>query len=353
MERWAKTALVALVLGGGVAAGLTIGRTFDSARRTPEPPATLVTLQDSFAAVAAFAGPSVVHITTQVGATGDPWQRQGVGSGVIVSGEGHILTNHHVVDSGGERLQLLVRLGDGRDFPARVVGTDSETDLALLKIKAPADNPPAPIMFADSEKIRVGDWCLAIGSPFGYNHSVTVGVVSAKHRRAQLAQPYQDFIQTDAAINPGNSGGALVNLRGELVGINSAIVSETGGSDGVGFAIASNLVLWVKDQLVEHGRVRRGYLGVRMVDRDGPGGAVIHMVEPDSPAGTAGLKERDVLIEFDGKPVTGQSDVFFKVAEASPGSPVTVKVLRDKKEREFKVELAERPPVELRRLRRR
>src|SRR4029077_9525288 len=142
-----------------------------------------------------------------------------------------------------------VRLADGREFPAKVVGTDSETDLALLKIDPKKDETLVPIRFANSDKVRVGHLCLAIGSPFGYSHSVTFGTVSAKHRHAQLAQPYQDFIQTDAPINPGNSGGALVNIKGELIGINAAIVSETRSSDGVGLAIASNLVKWVSDQL--------------------------------------------------------------------------------------------------------
>src|SRR5438477_110920 len=173
--------------------------------------------------------------------------------------------NHHVVDADGRRQTLRVRLADGREFPAKVVGTDSETDLALLKID-PKDESLIPIRFANSDQVRVGHLCLAIGSPFGYSHSVTFGTVSAKHRHAQLSQPYQDFIQTDAPINPGNSGGALVNIKGELIGINAAIVSETRGSDGVGLAIASNLVKFVSDQLQKYGRVRRGFLGIKPMD---------------------------------------------------------------------------------------
>ncbi len=224
----------------------------------------------------------------------------------------------------------------------------------------------------------MGDWCLAIGSPFGYNHTVTAGIVSAKHRRAQLGLPYQDFLQTDAAINPGNSGGALVNLKGELVGINTAIVSETRGNDGVGFAISSNLVKWVAERLRQEGRVRRGYLGVKLADVDTqlvealreeygirsleelldhlglkePRGAFVFEVEPATPAAEAGFKDKDVIVEFNGERVAGQGDMLFKVARLSPGTVVTVKVLRDRKERQLEVKLGERPPIDLRRRRR-
>jgi S1-C subfamily serine protease len=206
-----------------------------------------------------------------------------------------------------------------------------------------------------------------VGSPFGYSNSVTFGTVSGKHRRAALAQPYQDFIQTDAPINPGNSGGALVNIRGELIGINAAIISESRGSDGVGFAIASNLVKWVSDQLQrpEH-RVRRGYMGVRPIDFEDPGlepvreklladvglkeprGVLVYSVEPDSPADRAGLRKGDVILEFEGKAVSGQNDMFFRVAEVLPGTTVTLRTLHEKKERELRVVVGERPPVDSR-----
>ncbi len=383
--RWA---LLAAFLAGGVVAGLGLARSFDRRSEAaalpvvprPEPPESLARLQDSFAKVAEYASPFVVHITTQgAGGAADFFQPMGVGSGVIVSEQGHIVTNHHVVDPGQDRARSLrVRFVDGKEYPAKIVGTDSESDLAVLKIELPAGEKRAPIVFADSDQVRVGDWCLAIGSPFGYNHSVTAGIVSAKHRRAQLAQPYQDFIQTDAAINPGNSGGALVNIRGDLVGINAAIITESRGSDGVGFAISANLVRWVKDQLIAHGRVRRGFLGIRTIDF-GPGlvealrqefgirsleelladlglkeprGVFIIKVDPGSPADKAGVKDNDVLLEFDGKPILQQSSMLFAVAEASPGSTVQLKVLRAKKERELQVVLGERPPEDLRRRRR-
>ncbi len=382
MAATTRGVLVAVFLVAGVAGGLVIARAFDArseavAASPPrfEPPAALASLQDSFHAVAEAVMPSVVHITTPSGGAVEWWMPQGVGSGVIVSGDGHILTNNHVADMGDERAKLRVRFADGREFPAKIVGRDSETDLALLKIDVPRGRALAPIAFADSDKVRVGDWCLAIGSPFGYNNTMTAGIVSAKHRRAQMSMPYQDFIQTDAAINPGNSGGALVNIAGELIGINTAIVSENRGSDGVGLAISSNLVRFVKDALMKEGRVRRGYLGVRPVDftqelvdalREDYGiksveellqelkmkearGVFLYTVEKEMPADKGGVKERDVLLEFNGEPVTSQSDLLLKVARVAPGTTVTLKVLRGGKEHEFKVELGERPPIDLRR----
>jgi serine protease Do len=371
MNVWMRSALIAVFLAGGVAAGMGLGRLFDplptaaqAADRAPVS-ADLSAFQDALAQVAENVSPSVVHITTQVGAQGDLWQSRGIGSGVVVSAEGHIITNHHVVDAEGQRQTLRVRLSNGREFPAKVVGTDSETDLALIQID-PKGTTLSPITFADSNKVRAGHLCLAVGSPFGYSHSVTFGTVSAKHRRAQLAQPYQDFIQTDAPINPGNSGGALVNIRGELIGINAAIISETRGSDGVGLAIASNLVKWVSDQLRKEHRVRRGYLGVRPIDFDDPSlqsrreellatvglkepkGVIVYFVEPDSPADKAGLKKGDILVEFNAEPIAGQSDMFFRVAETLPGKSVSLKVLRDKKDVDVKVAVGERPPVDLR-----
>jgi S1-C subfamily serine protease len=382
MNSSTRTILLAVFLAAGVAAGLGLGRALDSRSEAattvlpakPEPPPALLSLQDSFSKAADFAMQSVVHITTQGGGSTDLFSPQGVGSGVIVSDKGHILTNNHVTELAGERARALrVRFANGRELPARIVGTDSESDLALLKIE-PKDLKLVPITFADSDQVRVGDWCLAIGSPFGYNHTVTAGIVSAKHRRAQMMTPYQDFLQTDAAINPGNSGGALVNLSGELIGINTAIVSESHGNEGLGFAIASNLVRWVKDRLLSDGRVRRGFLGIQPLDFDGqlvnsvrekydgirsmedllealkmkePRGVYLYSVEADTPAAKAGLKDNDVLFEFNGKPIGGQTDLFFRVAEVSPGTQVAVKVLREGKEREFKVELSERDPRQM------
>jgi S1-C subfamily serine protease len=374
MKPWIRTGLMALFLAAGVAAGMGLGRAFDRSAATavaaerPMISGDLSAFQDALASVAEGVSPSVVHITTKVGTQDDLWETQGVGSGVIVSAEGHILTNHHVVDADPRRQTLRVRLADGREFPAKVEGTDSETDLALLKID-PKGEALVPIRFANSDQVRVGHLCLAIGSPFGYSHSVTFGTVSAKHRHAQLSQPYQDFIQTDAPINPGNSGGALVNIKGELIGINAAIVSETRSSDGVGLAISSNLAKFVSDQLQNHGRVRRGYLGIRPLDFEqtqlefgfrsmeelldelglkSQRGVFVGYVESGSPADKAGLKKGDVIVEFNGEPVAGQSDMFFKVANVVPGTTVNLKALRNKSERELKIALIERPPVELR-----
>jgi len=372
MKPWLRAFLVAVFLAGGVAVGMGLGRVIDpsqspalAAERVPVS-GDLSAFQDALASVAEAVSPSVVHLMTEVGSQGDLFQSKGVGSGVLVSAEGHIITNHHVVDSEGLRQKLRVRLSDGHEFPAKIVGSDSDTDLALLKIE-PRGVPLSPITFADSGKVRVGHLCLAVGSPFGYSNSVTFGTVSGKHRRAALAQPYQDFIQTDAPINPGNSGGALVNIKGELIGINAAIISETRGSDGVGFAIASNLVKWVSDQLrgPEH-RVRRGYMGVRPIDFEDPAlepvreklladvglkeprGVFVYSVEQDSPADRAGLRKGDVILEFEGKAVASQNDMFFRVAEVVPGTTVTLKTLHEKKEREIRVLVGERPPVDSR-----
>jgi serine protease Do len=372
---WMRAGLMALFLGAGVTAGIGLGRAFDRSTGTsavaaerPMVSGDLSAFQDSLASVAEAVSPSVVHITTQVGARGDLFESQGVGSGVIVSAEGHIITNHHVVDAEGRRQTLRVRLSNGYEYPAKVEGTDAETDLALLKID-PKGAALVPIRFCNSDQVRVGHLCLAVGSPFGYSHSVTFGTVSAKHRHAQLSQPYQDFIQTDAPINPGNSGGALVNIKGELIGINAAIVSGSRGNDGVGLAISSNLVKWVSDQLQQYKRVRRGYLGIRPLDLHetvevygfksmdelladvglkSQRGVFVEFVESGSPADKAGLRKGDVIVEFNGKPISGQSDMFFRVAEVNPGTTVSLTALRKKSERAFKIDLIERPAVDFR-----
>lgn len=364
-----KRLLLFMILALGVAGGAAAAKYLHKPAPTTRTP-TAAELQDTFAATASVAMQSVVHITTSTGADQDLFGTlENVGSGIIVSKDGHILTNNHVIENARE---LRVRFSDGKEYAARVVGTDPESDLALLQFQPERGQTLVPAALGDSDAARVGDWVLAIGSPFGYNHTVTVGIVSAKHRRAQLNLPYQDFIQTDAAINPGNSGGALVNLKGEVVGINTAMVSESRGNEGVGLAISVNLAKWVMERLLRDGRVRRGFLGivphdfdrelVMMLRGDGygsleeilkdrglaePQGVYVVEVQPESPAARAGLRPHDVILEFDGRAIAGQSDMFFRVAEAKPGSTVSMKVLRDQAVREVQVGLAERQPRDL------
>ena len=241
-------------------------------------------------------------------ATSGPEVEHGLGSGVIVTKDGYILTNNHVVDGAKE---VKVTLQDGREFTAKVVGRDPKTDIAVVKIDA--DNLPV-VPMADSSKVKVGDVVLAIGNPFGVGQTVTEGIVSAKDRGNMGIEDYEDFIQTDAAINPGNSGGALVDIDGRLIGINTAILSRSGGSQGVGFAIPSDLARSVMESLVQYGHVTRGYLGV-MIQNVTPdlapefnlknaAGALVGEVVPNGPADKAGFKDGDVIVKFNGKKIT-------------------------------------------------
>jgi serine protease Do len=276
--------------------------------------------------------------------------QQGIGSGVIVSKDGYILSNHHVVQ-GADRVK--VALHDGREYNASVVGTDEKSDVAVLKIDA---NDLPAIAMADSDQIEVGDIVLAIGNPFGVGQTVTMGMVSAKDRGGLVGLEYEDFIQTDAAINPGNSGGALVDAQGRLIGINTLIISRSGGSQGIGFAIPTNLARQVMEQLIEFGKVTRGYLGIWMQDvtpalakefkLDTDKGVVVTEVVPNGPADKAGIRTGDVLVEFAGKPVVNGRKLKFEVARIRPGTQVPAKVLRDGKERTLEVTLAELPGSE-------
>ena len=270
--------------------------------------------------------------------------REGQGSGVIINRKGkyYILTNYHVVRGADE---LEVRLADGRDFEAKVVGTDSLSDVAVLKVDA--QTLPAVLM-GDSDNLKVGEWVLAIGNPFGLEHSVTTGIVSAAGRR-RFGPEYGSFIQTDAAINPGNSGGALVNLRGELVGINTAIFSRSGGNQGLGFAIPVNLVKNVMDQLIEHGEVRRGLLGVNIKDLDRvtaealgldqTQGVLIDGVRPGGAADKAGVKQGDVVLEVDGKLVRNTVELKSQIGETPPGTRVDLLVVRGEEQQHIGVVL--------------
>jgi len=275
-------------------------------------------------------------------------KQQSLGSGVIITKDGYILTNNHVVD-GADEVKVAL-LDEKRDYTAKLVGRDPQTDLAVLKIDA--KNLP-PITMADSDKTEVGDVVLAIGNPFGIGQTVTMGIVSATQRGGMGIEVYEDFIQTDAAINPGNSGGALVDTEGRLVGINTAILSRSGGNQGVGFAVPANLARHVMDQILKKGRVERGYLGVSIQDLspelakefDVPKGegALVGGVTDGSAASEAGLQSGDVIIEFNGKPVEDSRSLRLMVGQTSPGAKVPLKVLRDRKEKTFTVTLKEMP----------
>jgi serine protease Do len=273
--------------------------------------------------------------------------QSGLGSGVIISADGYIATNNHVVQGADE---VIVSMDDGRELKAKVVGRDPQTDIAVIKVNA-SDLPA--ITFADSTKIEVGDRVLAIGNPFGIGETVTTGIVSAKGRRPGLGLDYEDFVQTDAAINPGNSGGALVDVEGRLVGINTAILSRNGGFQGVGLAVPANLVSQVADGLVKHGKVVRGYLGVGAQDltpalADSLGlkakrGALVSDVQPDSPASKGGLKNGDVITSVNGQAIDDANRLTFTVGGVSPGTKLDLEVIRDGKTENVTVTTAERP----------
>jgi serine protease Do len=270
---------------------------------------------------------------------------EGVGSGVIVTQDGYVLTNNHVVEDVD---QIQVVLSDGQtELDARVVGRDALTDIAVLKVEA-GDLPAVTI--ADSDLLEVGDLVLAIGNPFGVGQTVTRGIVGATRRSGFYLFQYEDFIQTDASINPGNSGGALVDAEGRLVGVNTFIMSRTGGSAGVGFAVPANLARYVLERIVADGEVRRGYLGVELEERvtselarefDLPGldGALVTRVLRTGPAGRSGLREGDFIVEFNGVPVRDRRGLQFEVAKTPPGTDATLRVIRDGAGREVKVTL--------------
>ena len=274
-------------------------------------------------------------------------RQQGIGSGVITTKDGYILTNNHVVDGADE---VKVALQDGREFTAKVVGRDPKTDVAVIKI----DGKDLPVVtMADSDKVEVGDVVLAVGNPFGIGQTVTTGIVSATGRANAIGLDYEDFIQTDAAINPGNSGGALVDAEGRLIGINTAILSRSGGNQGIGFAIPVNIARDVMDSLVKDGRVTRGYLGVMIQDVT-PGlekefklkdnhGALVSDVTPKSPAEKAGFESGDLILEFNGKKVTDSRHLKLEVARTQPGETVPVKVLRDGDTKTLDVTVKELP----------
>jgi serine protease Do len=275
------------------------------------------------------------------------YRQQGQGSGFIVSQDGYILTNHHVV---GEADRITVTLADNREFEAKLIGADPKSDVAVIQIKG--DHFPA-LPMGDSNRLAVGEWVIAIGNPFGLTHTMTVGVVSAKGRSRVGIADYEDFIQTDAAINPGNSGGPLINLAGEVVGINTAIFSRSGGYMGIGFAIPIEMATQIQKQLIATGKVTRGYLGVSIQDltealarsfgMDQPQGVLVASVSPGAPAAKAGMQSGDVIVAFDGQTVSDSAQLRNLVARTPVGREVVVRVIRDQKARELTVEIGALP----------
>ncbi len=336
--------------------------------------ATLKDMNDAIVDIAEKTNPAVVTITTekiQQVRRMDPFSmffgnpnsrdgntqeyvRRGLGSGVIVSDEGYVLTNNHVIENTDE---IMVRLFNGDEIEAELIGTDPDTDIAVLKIDV--DNIPT-VKLGNSDAAKVGSFVLAIGSPLSEDlaHTVSFGIVSARGRSLNNLTAYGDYIQTDAAINPGNSGGALIDMNGELVGINSAIASRSGGNDGIGFAIPIKLAKRIMDDLIKDGTVSRGYLGMYSagevdktmaqalgLNRDR--GIIVGQVVEDSPAEKAGLKEDDIIVSLNGEEVSDYDAFRTKVASLKPEEKVDIEVIRDGKEMEISVTLGTRPSDEI------
>lgn len=398
IRRWVATAVViaALVGGGFLASGLRhwTGHDFVGAESLPVTvehnavPVPLSSLSNGFASVLKPVLPAVVNIHSSkvvkqrqqtMPFFNDPFfqqffgnqggqqvqpQRQreeSLGSGVIVSSDGLILTNNHVIEGATD---IKVDLADKREFTAKVVGADSGengSDIALLKIDATG---LPTIKFGDSSDLQVGDIVLAVGDPYGIGETATMGIVSATGRGGLGIEDYEDFIQTDASINPGNSGGALVNLHGDIVGINTAILSngsggmmgEEGGNEGIGFAIPINMAHKVMEQLASNGKVQRGYIGVYLNPTDldpalakqfglnQQGGALIAQVPPDTPASKAGLKSGDIILKVNGQPVDSNNDLRLRISQTAPGTPVKLTVFRDGKTFDTDLTLGQLPP---------
>jgi Do/DeqQ family serine protease len=357
--------ILTLAIGGAAWHGLSADVAAGASPGVPVASATAAAGRDSYADVVKAVVPAVVTIRTEARARISPAQfdgdsfgrffgeertfrQRGLGSGVVVGEDGYILTNAHVID-GAQDIQ--VELSDGRTLMATVVGADEPSDLALLKLAA---TDLRPIAFGDSEAVQVGDVVLAVGNPLGVGQTVTMGIVSAKSRYTGAGDgSYEDFLQTDAPINHGNSGGALVNTKGELVGINTQMVSTSDGNIGIGFAIPANMARRVMKDLRDDGRVRRARLGVAVqpVTSDMAtslglrrvAGAIVSSVSPDSPAERAGLRRGDVIESFDGHPVNDSNSLRNVVASAEPGSTATIGVIRNGSEKTLAVTLGEAP----------
>lgn len=337
---------------------------------TPNVPKQIIEANRAFSEIASSVSPSVVNISTTkvVRRDAEPflddpffellnpfrnfnmpkkWKEQSLGSGVIVSADGYIITNNHVVEQADE---IRVTLFDKRSFKAKLIGADAKTDVAIVKIDA--DNLYA-MNWGDSDKLQVGEFVLSIGNPYGLSHTVTMGIISAVGRANVGIADYEDFIQTDAAINPGNSGGPLVDIKGELIGINTAIFSRSGGYQGIGFAVPSNMARLVMDQLVQKGKITRGWLGVTIQELTpelsqkfgikNSKGALVGDIAKGSPAEKARIKRGDVILEFNGKKVQDVGNLRNMVAQSKVGTAVPVLIRRGKKEYTLKVIIAELP----------
>ena len=328
-------------------------------RLDPKDLRILSALDEEYTRLAEAVVPSVVSITSsnpRQNAPANPIElffgtrnrspRYSLGSGVIVSKEGHILTNNHVIEG---MTTIAVQLTDGREVPARFIGSDASTDIAVLQINVPN---LAPLPLADSENVRVGQVVFAIGNPFGLQETVTQGIISARGRRA-VSDSDVEFLQTDAAVNEGNSGGPLLNLRGEIVGINTAIFSKTGGNIGISFAVPSNTARRTLESVLATGRAVRGYLGVvvqamtpqlaEQLGASDPRGAIVTDVTPDSPAEAAGLQPGDILREIGGNPVVGLQDVPAHIARAPIGKKTAIVLERDRRIITVSASIAEAP----------
>jgi serine protease Do len=364
VKRWPAATIVLCVFGAAETAVHVVASSAASM-------AALENRPPSFAAIAKRTMPIVVNIFTTTqragrGTSNDPLEEffgrffgevpsrenspRSLGSGILISKDGEILTNFHVVRSADT---IRVKLTDQTEYEARLVGKDDRTDLALIKIRKSGGNLPFARL-GSSSQLEVGDWVMAIGNPFGLEHTVTAGIVSAKGRVIG-AGPYDNFIQTDASINPGNSGGPLINAVGEVVGVNSAMFSQGGGNIGIGFAIPIDLAKKVADQLRKHGRVIRGWLGIRAQDvtpqtaasmgitRATAEMAVVTEVAENSPAAEAGIKTGDLIVELNGKPVPKSHELPSLIADTPPNQKVTLKIIHENKEQTITVKIGELP----------
>ncbi|MBX7137253.1 MAG: DegQ family serine endoprotease [Oligoflexia bacterium] len=282
------------------------------------------------------------------GAPPEGFGQEGMGTGVIIDDKGHIVTNNHVV---GDADELTVKLSDDREVKAKLVGSDPKSDIAVIQIEA---NNLKGANFGNSDELKIGEWVVAIGNPFGLDNTITAGIVSAKGRSIMPGKgQYEDFIQTDAAINPGNSGGPLLNLRGEVIGINTAIFSRSGGYMGIGFAIPSTMVRTVAKSLIEKGKVVRGWLGIviqpltedlaKSFNFPSTDGILVGQVDPDGPAAKAGIQQGDIIVAFEGGKIRNINQFRNTVAARDPGSSVNLEVVRDGRKKEFSVEIGELP----------